>query len=55
MGEKVLETNDFNFEIYKKKVFSQWGEDGIIEEILKRLKNVSDKQCYKFCVRDVKF
>jgi hypothetical protein len=55
MGEKVLETNDFNFEIYKKKVFSQWGEDGIIEEILKRLKDVSDKQCCEFGAWDGKF
>jgi hypothetical protein len=55
MGEKVLETNDFNFEIHKKKVFSQWGEDGIIEEILKRLKDVSDKQCCEFGAWDGKF
>jgi hypothetical protein len=55
MGEKVLETNDFNFEIYKKKIFSQWGEDGIIEEILKRLKHVSDKQCCEFGAWDGKF
>jgi hypothetical protein len=55
MGEKVLETNDFNFEIYKKKIFSQWGEDGIIEEILKRLKHVSDRQCCEFGAWDGKF
>ena len=51
----MLETSDFNFEIYKKKKFSQWGEDGIIEEILKRLKNVSDKQCCEFGAYDGKF
>jgi hypothetical protein len=51
----MLDIRDFNFEIYKKKKFSQWGEDGIIEEILKRLKNVRDKQCCEFGAWDGKF
>jgi hypothetical protein len=53
MREK--QTNDFNFEIYKKNIFSQYGEDGIIEEIFKRLKSVSDKQCCEFGAWDGKF
>jgi hypothetical protein len=55
MRRKELETSNFNYEIHKKKIFSQWGEDGIIEEILKRLKNVSDKQCCEFGAWDGKF
>jgi hypothetical protein len=52
---KEKQTNDFNFEIYKKNIFSQYGEDGIIEEIFKRLESVSDKQCCEFGAWDGKF
>ena len=45
----------FDFEIYKKNIFSQYGEDGIIEEIFKRLESVSDKQCCEFGAWDGKF
>jgi len=47
--------NDFNFKIFKKNIFSQNGEDGIIEEIFKRLDNVSDKKCCEFGTWDGKF
>jgi hypothetical protein len=50
-----MEVNDFNFEIYKKNIFSQYGEDGIIDEILKRLQRVSNKQCCEFGAWDGKF
>ena len=33
---------------FKKNIYSQNGEDGIIEEILKRLGNHSDKSCVEF-------
>lgn len=33
---------------FKKNIFSQFGEDGIIEEILKRLNKFTDKQCCEF-------
>jgi len=33
---------------YKKNINSQFGEDGIIEEVFKRLKHVSDKNCCEF-------
>jgi hypothetical protein len=46
---------DFDFKIYKKKIFSQFEEDGIIEEIFKRLKGVSNKQCCEFGAWDGKF
>lgn len=46
---------DFDFKIYKKNIFSQFGEDGIIEEIFKRLNNVSDKKCCEFGASDGKF
>ena len=46
---------DFNFKIYKKNIFSQFGEDGIIEEIFKRLSDVSDKRCCEFGAWDGKF
>lgn len=46
---------DFNFNIYKKNIFSQYGEDGIIEEIFKRLSDVSDKRCCEFGAWDGKF
>jgi len=49
------EINDFNFKIFKKNIFSQFGEDGIIEEIFKRLSNVSDKKCCEFGAWDGKF
>jgi hypothetical protein len=45
----------FNFENYKKNVFSQFGEDGIIEEIFKRLNDVSDKKCCEFGAWDGKY
>jgi len=45
----------FNFESYKKNVFSQFGEDGIIEEIFKRLNDVSDKKCCEFGAWDGKY
>jgi len=47
--------NDFDFKIYKKNIFSQYGEDGIIEEIFKRLSDVSDKKCCEFGAWDGKF
>ena len=46
---------DFNFEGYKKNIFSQFGEDGIIEEIFKRLNDVSDKKCCEFGAWDGKY
>jgi len=46
---------DFDFNIYKKNMFSQNGEDGIIEEIFKRLSDVSDKRCCEFGAWDGKF
>jgi hypothetical protein len=53
---KIKETLiDFNFKIYKKNIFSQFGEDGIIEEIFKRLSDVSDKKCCEFGAWDGKF
>jgi hypothetical protein len=55
MRERERErVNDFDFKIYKKNIFSQFGEDGIIEEIFKRLKDVSDKQCCEFGAWDGK-
>ena len=41
--------------MYKKNIFSQYGEDGIIEEIFKRLGNVSDKRCCEFGAWNGKF
>ena len=52
MRERVT---DFDFKIYKKNIFSQYGEDGIIEEIFKRLSDVSDKRCCEFGAWDGKF
>ena len=46
---------NLDFKIYKKNIFSQYGEDGIIEEIFKRLGNVSDKRCCEFGAWDGKF
>jgi len=46
---------DFDFNKYKKNIFSQYGEDGIIEEIFKRLSGVSDKRCCEFGAWDGKF
>ena len=38
---------------YNKKIYSQFGEDGIINEILNRLKNDNlDKYCVEFGDRD---
>jgi hypothetical protein len=45
---------NFYFESYKKNIFSQNGEDGIIEEIFKRLNDVSDKKCCEFGAWDGK-
>lgn len=45
----------FDFKIYKKNIFSQFGEDGIIEEIFKRLSGVSDKRCCEFGAWNGKF
>ena len=39
---------------YKKNIYSQNGEDGIIEEIFKRLNDVSDKKCCEFGAWDGK-
>jgi len=46
---------NFYFESYKKNIFSQNGEDGIIEEIFKRLNDVSDKKCCEFGAWDGKY
>ena len=46
---------NLDFKIYKKNIFSQYGEDGIIEEIFKRLSDVSDKRCCEFGAWDGKF
>jgi hypothetical protein len=46
---------NLDFKIYKKNIFSQYGEDGIIEEIFKRLGNVSDKRCCEFGAWNGKF
>ena len=51
MRERLI---DFDFNIYKKNTFSQFGEDGIIEEIFKRLSDVSDKRCCEFGAWDGK-
>jgi len=32
----------------KKNINSQFGEDGIIEEVFERLKHISDKYCCEF-------
>jgi len=45
---------DFDFLKYKKNLFSENGEDGIIEEIFKRLNDVSDKKCCEFGAWDGK-
>jgi hypothetical protein len=44
----------FNFLSYKKNITSQFGEDGIIEEALRRLGNLCDKQCCEFGAWDGK-
>jgi len=44
---------NYFFEKYKKNIFSQNGEDGIIEEILNRL-NLDDKWCCEFGAWDGK-
>lgn len=48
-----MEYKNFFYERYKKNVFSQNGEDGIIEEILKRL-NLEDNWCCEFGAWDGK-
>ena len=45
----------FNFLSYKKNITSQFGEDGIIEEVLRRLENHIDKQCCEFGAWDGKY
>jgi hypothetical protein len=45
---------NFNFLSYKRNVTSQSGEDGIIEEIIKRFKHKSDKKCCEFGAFDGK-
>jgi hypothetical protein len=45
----------FDFKIYKKNIFSQFGEDEILEEIFKRLSDGSDKRCCEFDGWDGKF
>jgi hypothetical protein len=55
MGSKNCKTLNFNFESYKKNIFSQYGEDGIIAEIFYRLKEVSDKKCCEFGAWDGKY
>ena len=44
----MKEIKKFNPDVYKKNIYSQFGEDGIIEEILKRLKNKINKTCVEF-------
>lgn len=52
----MKEIKKFNPDVYKKNIYSQFGEDGIIEEVLiKRLSNISDKQCCEFGAWDGKF
>ena len=53
-SEKV-NSEKFNFELYKKNISSQNGEDGIIEEIFKRIKNISDYHCCEFGAWDGKY
>ena len=36
------------FSKFKKNYYSQFGEDGIFEEIINRLGNHSDKDCVEF-------
>lgn len=45
---------NFDFLSYKRNVTSQSGEDGIIEEIIKRFKDKSDKKCCEFGAFDGK-
>ena len=62
MREREIERKEFdgtekhfNFLSYKKNITSQFGEDGIIEEVLRRLENLSDKQCGEFGAWDGKY
>lgn len=48
-----MKYENFFYEKYKKNIFSQNGEDGVIEEILKRL-NLSDRWCCEFGAWDGK-
>jgi len=48
-----MEYQNFFYEKYKRNTFSQNGEDGIIEEILKRL-NLNDNWCCEFGAWDGK-
>ena len=57
MSETIQKADDleyFDFEIYKKNISSQSGEDGIIEEIFRRIKNLLDYQCCEFGAWDGK-
>jgi hypothetical protein len=49
-----MKYENFFYEKYKKDVFSQNGEDGVIEEILKRL-NLEDRWCCEFGAWDGKY
>lgn len=48
-----MKYENFFYEKYKKNIFSQNGEDGVIDEILKRL-NLNDKWCCEFGAWDGK-
>ena len=48
-----MKYENFFYEKYKKNIFSQNGEDGVIEEILNRL-NLSDRWCCEFGAWDGK-
>jgi hypothetical protein len=48
-----MKYENFFYEKYKKNIFSQNGEDGVIEEILKRL-NLNDRWCCEFGAWDGK-
>lgn len=49
-----MKYENFFYEKYKKDIFSQNGEDGVIEEILKRL-NLEDRWCCEFGAWDGKY
>ena len=48
-----MKSNNNYLNSFEKKIYSQFGEDGILEEILKRLgeQNI-DKWCVEFGARD---
>ena len=48
-----MNSNDNYLNSFKKKIYSQFGEDGIIQEIIKRIgKENSDKWCVEFGAKD---